>query len=537
MVTNCQQSAYEGLIGNSEIAPAAIHEQMERILCSPEFTATEAQRAFLRYVVNKTLSGESKEIKGYAVATEVFGRNDDFDQANDPIVSIQANKLRRALERYYLVAGQNDPISIGIPKGTYVPELSGRTDTVQVGRNETMRPIGALLLNNWPAIVVKSFENLTGTRELEYFGVGLATEVALEITRYQEIRVLRQRPGLEPSRTSDIGARFLLSGSVKKDLNGLKVIVDLFDAVTNAYIWGDAYRMHLDPAGMIDFEERIAATVVGKISSEQGVIMKALSQESRRVPPAKLKTHQAMLRFYQFLLSFSQKTYFDAYDALRQASRNEPECALVWSMLARLYAVNYSLELFDLDTSLEQAVTYAEKGVKLDPANQRIRSVMAFILLLKNELTAGLAETDQALRLNPNSLIFIENIGYLLTLFGDWYRGPQIIYKAITLNPYYSTTVHHVLWLDWVRQGKYDLAYGETLHFARPMLFWDPLMRTAILGLLGRIEDSVQAGKDLLACKPDFRERGRILIRNYVKFEDIEVRIIEGLGLAGIDIV
>ena len=86
MVTNGQQSGYEGLIGNSKIAPAAIHEQMERILCSPEFTATEAQRAFLRYVVDKTLSGESKEIKGYAVATEVFGRNDDFDQANDPIV-------------------------------------------------------------------------------------------------------------------------------------------------------------------------------------------------------------------------------------------------------------------------------------------------------------------------------------------------------------------------------------------------------------------------------------------------------------------
>jgi hypothetical protein len=55
------------------------------------------------------LSGRSHEIKGYTVATQVFGRGEDFNQATDPIVSIQANKLRRALERYYLVAGQNDP--------------------------------------------------------------------------------------------------------------------------------------------------------------------------------------------------------------------------------------------------------------------------------------------------------------------------------------------------------------------------------------------------------------------------------------------
>jgi adenylate cyclase len=71
--------------------------------------------------VETALAGRSHEIKGYTVATQVFGRGEDFNQATDPIVSIQANKLRRALERYYLVAGQNDPIRIEIPKGTYVP--------------------------------------------------------------------------------------------------------------------------------------------------------------------------------------------------------------------------------------------------------------------------------------------------------------------------------------------------------------------------------------------------------------------------------
>jgi adenylate cyclase len=59
------------------------------------------------------------------------------------------------------------------------------------------------------------------------------------------------------------------------------------------------------------------------------------------------------------------------------------------------------------------------------------------------------------------------------------------------------------------------------------------MMKTASLGLLGNIEDGVQAGKDLLKCKPDFSEHGRVLIRHYIKFDDIVDRVIDGLGSVG----
>jgi len=195
------------------------------------------------------------------------------------------------------------------------------------------------------------------------------------------------------------------------------------------------------------------------------------------------------------------------------------------------------LELFDLETPIEKAATFAERGIKLDPANQRVRMIMAFILLFKNELSAGLAEVDRALQLNPNSLVGLENLGYLLTLFGDWERGPAIIYDAIEQNPYYNVVVHYALWVDWIRQGEYDRAFEETQHFKRPMLFWDPLLRAASLGLLGRVDEGMQAGDHLLKCKPDFPARGRMLIEHYIKFDDIVERVILGLGKAGIDVL
>ncbi|WP_419656596.1 putative adenylate cyclase [Desulfosarcina variabilis str. Montpellier] len=328
----------------------------------------------------------------------------------------------------------------------------------------------------------------------------------------------------------------MLCGSIRTDLNGLKVIVNLVDGLTGMHIWGDSYRTDLNPAGLISFEERIASTVVSKISCEDGIITKALSAESKRVPPAELTTHQAILRFYRFLNDFSPETFLGTFEALRQACSQEPECGLAWSMLARLYSLNYSLELFDLETPIERAAAFAERGVKLDPANQRIRMIMAFILLFKNDFSAGLAEVDRTLQLNPNSLISLENIGYLLTLFGDWQRGPALINQAIEQNPYYNITVHYALWVDWVRQGRYEQAYEETLRFNKPLLFWDPLLKAANLGLLGRIEEGVQAGNDLLKCKPDFSTRGRVLIQHYIKFDEIVAKVIQGLKEVGIDV-
>ena len=106
-------------------APPSLHKaishQLELILENPDFKATPPQIAFLKFIVNQALAGKSREISDYTVATEVFDRGPDFDQLIDPIVSIQADILRRALARYYKNTGKNDPIQIEIPNGTYVP--------------------------------------------------------------------------------------------------------------------------------------------------------------------------------------------------------------------------------------------------------------------------------------------------------------------------------------------------------------------------------------------------------------------------------
>ena len=77
--------------------------------------------AFLRYVVEATLRGEQDRIKGYTIAVEALGRGDDFDPQDDPIVRVEATRLRRAMRNYYENGGKGDPLHIDLPVGRYVP--------------------------------------------------------------------------------------------------------------------------------------------------------------------------------------------------------------------------------------------------------------------------------------------------------------------------------------------------------------------------------------------------------------------------------
>ncbi len=171
-----------------------ISHQLESMLGSPDLNATPQQIALLKYIVNQTLAGKAHEIKEYTVAAEVFGRGPDFDRSIDPIVSIQASRLRLALARYYESAGKNDSIRIDIPPDTYVPVFDKRlhaqpTDTAIDGLNPDIS-----VISSWPSVLIRPLRNLSGDPELDFWGIGLATELADELNRYPDIRVLTLGP-------------------------------------------------------------------------------------------------------------------------------------------------------------------------------------------------------------------------------------------------------------------------------------------------------------------------------------------------------
>jgi hypothetical protein len=180
--------------GSSRLPPGAdeVIEELERILADGDFDASPRSRGLLGFIVEETLAARQDGLTQNAIATRVFHRREDFDPTVDPIVRIQAGRLRRSLERYYLLAGAGDSVRIELPRGGYVPVLrwaissEGPTSATAAGRPP--EPV-----DDWPTVVASVFAPATPDPELEDAAVQFLDHLAVELGRYRDVRVVLRR--------------------------------------------------------------------------------------------------------------------------------------------------------------------------------------------------------------------------------------------------------------------------------------------------------------------------------------------------------
>jgi TolB-like protein len=113
--------------GTAPPNPDEVRNAVGRVVNSEAFRASPQLAAFLTFVVEAELRGESKRIKGYTIAVEALGRAHSFDPQTDSIVRVVAGRLRRVLERYYAEAGADEGVVIELPRGRYIPIFRRRS--------------------------------------------------------------------------------------------------------------------------------------------------------------------------------------------------------------------------------------------------------------------------------------------------------------------------------------------------------------------------------------------------------------------------
>ena len=105
----------------------AVRAQLARILASEIFSRSDRLTAFLTFIVEQTLDGHGATLKEHVLAMAVYGKGADFGAAVDPIVRVDARRLRDKLREYY-VSAPHDPVVISVPKGSYAADLPGERD-------------------------------------------------------------------------------------------------------------------------------------------------------------------------------------------------------------------------------------------------------------------------------------------------------------------------------------------------------------------------------------------------------------------------
>ncbi len=207
---------------------------------------------------------------------------------------------------------------------------------------------------------------------------------------------------------------------------------------------------------------------------------------------------------------------------------------MAYAMIGHLHADNYALGFREFEAPLEKALEFAQQGVALEPQNQFARDALTLVYFHQGNKESFLKQVEETLALNPNSPYVVGVAGWHTALFGEWDQGLALLEKGMKLNPYYPTWFHLVPFMNYYRLGKYEDAYAEALKFNIPGLFWDPVMRAAALGRMGKEADARKGIRTLLELEPDFAVKGRSLIGRYLKNAELGGDIIKGLRKAGL---
>ena len=112
-----------------DLPDAVVRAQLERILASEVFSRSQQLRRFLSFIVEQRLAGQGHSLKESVLAHELYGKGTDFDGGADPVVRVDARRLRDKLREFY--EGRSDSVVISLPKGSYVPVFEANSASPQ----------------------------------------------------------------------------------------------------------------------------------------------------------------------------------------------------------------------------------------------------------------------------------------------------------------------------------------------------------------------------------------------------------------------
>ncbi|HWR52635.1 MAG TPA: hypothetical protein VN428_16105 [Bryobacteraceae bacterium] len=249
--------------GAAEVVPEAVQEELERILASTAFRRAVRLRALLRYLVTEFLRDPELVLKEYHIGIEIFGKPESFDPRSDPIVRVEAGRLRLKLKSYYAVEGIADPVQISVPVGSYAPVFRRRAPDPALAVVPRERTAGR-------AVAILPFKAMANSRD-EMLASALAKQTAHAVSTRRNVRVLawhsvltissRKSQLIAAAGNLELGA--MLDGSVWRRRNTLNVSVELVDVPDGRLLWSHIY----ESTGHIDFEllRELAETIAADL--------------------------------------------------------------------------------------------------------------------------------------------------------------------------------------------------------------------------------------------------------------------------------
>ena len=388
-------------------SPAAIIGQLQKILSSALFTRSPRLREFLAYIVQETIEGRAGEIKEYALGVAVFGRLQSFDPRIDPIVRVDAGRLRARLKEYYKQEGRHDQLYIECVKGSYVPVFRRLDRSSAPSESLPHREH-----RNGPAIAVLPFRDLSPEQDQKYFCEGIAEELICVLSTLDGLLVasrtssfaLKGRNGDIRQIGKKLNVTSVLEGSVRKEGPRLRIAVQLIDVVDGFEIWSEVHERNCND--VLSIQNEISHSIV------ENVRRKILPVHDGPFIERHTDNPEAYKQYLKGRFHWNKRTEEGLNAGIRcfeEAIAIDPGYALAYSGMADAYAMLGTRGALAPDKAMRCAARAAQKALMLD---------------------SNLAEASA-------SAALVEAVYHW-----QWHEAEREFVRAITLNPRYGTARH-----------------------------------------------------------------------------------------------
>jgi adenylate cyclase len=347
-------------------------------------------------------------------------------------------------------------------------------------------------------VAVLPFDNLTRDPEQEYFSDGLTEDIITALSHWRTFPVIARnstftykgRPVKVQEVAEELGARYVIEGSVRKSGDRVRVTVQLVDAESGHHVWAERYDRKIDDIFALQDEitERIAATVEPEL--ERAERRRAVSKQ-----PSSLQAWDFYLRGMSFLHEFSKDGNQRARDMFEQAVALDPTYVSGYTGIAYSHHRDAFLGFSDdFEQSIAQCLQAAERAVALDDTDPFAHFALSRGLHFAGRIEQALLEAKLAIQLNPNDLIGHASLGHLLICAGRPDEGIAALDRALQLSPK-DPRLNIFLGLQ---SGGHFVAgrYDEAATVARDAVNRRPddptarVLLAASLGKAGRIEEA-----------------------------------------------
>jgi len=216
---------------------------------------------------------------------------------------------------------------------------------------------------------------------------------------------------------------------------------------------------HFTSENLYNVQDEIIEQVVNKIADNDGIIIRDITHAKRR---SIYGVYEAVYLYYSYKGNYDQETFRQSLAALEHASVVDPDNALIWALLAKLFLNNYIFKIDPSPQDLVKAIAYTEKAMWLDPNCQYANKALAWVYLLTGKKEDCFEAIERCLDMNSKAPSITGNMGFLLMCIGKYTLGFRLLLKTMHLNPVMPWYCNLGFALYYYNNGEFEDAYNWT---------------------------------------------------------------------------